>query len=247
MKRLCGKLVQTVGLRSDIIRAGLMVRDMQPSLRLYYAPDNASLCVRLLLERLGMAYETALVDRRVNGQKSPDYLALNPNGVIPTLVCGTEPVTETGAILLWLADQHPGTVFPAIDADDRAQALSCLFWLSNTVHPNLRHIFYAPQYGADARNIRHVAKETVPRHLDIAAQMLPLINRYDALACYFVPILRWISVYGRLTWEHRPALVACAKAFEARAFAQVAAAAEGLGRTPFSDPAPANPLQGSAT
>ena len=56
---------------------------MTNPLTLYYAPDNASLCVRLALLEIGLQFDTVLVDRAVQGQKSPDYLAVNPNGLIP--------------------------------------------------------------------------------------------------------------------------------------------------------------------
>ena len=52
---------------------------------LHFAPDNASLCIRLALEELRLPYQTALVDRDINAQRSPAYLALNPNGLIPVL------------------------------------------------------------------------------------------------------------------------------------------------------------------
>ena len=80
--------------------------------RLHYAPDNASLIVRLALEELGRPYETVLVDRRAKAQRSPAYLALNPAGRIPTLETPDGPISETGAILLWLADRH-GALAPA--------------------------------------------------------------------------------------------------------------------------------------
>jgi len=53
--------------------------------RLHYAPDNASLIVRLVLEDLGVPYETVLVNRAAGGQREAPYLALNPNGLIPVL------------------------------------------------------------------------------------------------------------------------------------------------------------------
>ena len=73
---------------------------------LHYAPDNASLIVRLALEELGVPYHALLVDRRKNAQKSKAYLALNPSGRIPVLETMDGPIFETGAILMWLVDQH---------------------------------------------------------------------------------------------------------------------------------------------
>ena len=58
---------------------------MTSPLRLHYAPDNASLCVRLALDAVGAPFQTVLVDRAARGQKSQRYLALNPNGLIPVL------------------------------------------------------------------------------------------------------------------------------------------------------------------
>ena len=169
---------------------------MTDPLRLHYAPDNASLCVRLLLERLEIPYQTELVDRRNTGQKAPDYLVLNPNGLIPTLITPTGPMFETGAILLWLADQHPGTVFPAIDDPARAKALTWLFWMSNTLHLSLRHIFYPDQYSPDPKALRKMAKERVQTLLHIADANIAEIAPQTAITCYLAPMLRWVVLYG---------------------------------------------------
>ena len=53
---------------------------------LYYAPGAASLLVHWLLIELGVPHELRLVDTKAGQQKSPEYLALNPNGVVPTLI-----------------------------------------------------------------------------------------------------------------------------------------------------------------
>lgn len=224
---------------------------MTKPLILHYAPDNASLCVRLLLEAMDMPFETQLVDRSAQGQKAPAYLALNPNGLIPTLVTPKGPMFETGAILLWLADQKPGTVFPTPDDPARARALTWLFWLSNTLHPCLRHIFYADQYSLDPKGVRAMAKANAPKLLDIAEANAEEITAHTALSCYLAPILRWLVLYGgRPGWlalDNWAQLQALTQTFEATPLAQRAALAEGLGPKPFSQPAPPNPPEGSAT
>jgi glutathione S-transferase len=75
---------------------------------LHYAPDNASLVVRLALEELGVPYRTALVDRAAQAQEGAAYRALSPTGLIPALETPEGAIFETGAILLWLADRHGG-------------------------------------------------------------------------------------------------------------------------------------------
>ena len=74
---------------------------------LHYAPDNASLIVRLALEEAGLPYRSALVDRAARAQDSAAYRALNPTGLIPTLATPQGPISETAAILLWLSEAHP--------------------------------------------------------------------------------------------------------------------------------------------
>ena len=73
---------------------------MKPEYRLHYAPDNASLVIRLVLEELGQPYETLLVDRRAEAQNSPEYRALNPNGLIPVLETPDGPLFETAQFTL---------------------------------------------------------------------------------------------------------------------------------------------------
>lgn len=227
---------------------------MTKNLRLYYAPDNASLCVRLALQELDVDYETELVDRREQAHKSPSFLALNPNGLIPVLQTESGPIFETGAILLWLAETH-GRLMPAVGSPKRMYALQWMLWLSNTLHPTLRTLFYPAQYADGDHGPTHrMAKQRLTAHLDLlsAAKTADWLESDlpSALACYLAPMLRWAALYGEgNTWfdlSHWPRLYTFAKRFEARDSAQQAALAEGLGQTPFSRPYPCNPPEGSA-
>ncbi|MCF7697918.1 glutathione S-transferase family protein [Loktanella sp. M215] len=220
------------------------------SLRLHYAPDNASLCVRLALEFAGQDYSTVLVDRTRNAQRDPDYLALNPAGLIPALETPSGPIFETGAILLWLADRHPGSLCPAPDDAARGQALSWLFWLSNTLHATLRTLFYPEQYlPAAPASLRHAARHRAATHLDLLERHW--VPDHVLHMCYLAPLLRWPALYGGPTdWydlRHWPRLHRFAQVFEESAPALRAARAEGLGPTPFSAPVLPDPPEGSAT
>ncbi|SMY09520.1 glutathione S-transferase family protein [Flavimaricola marinus] len=219
------------------------------TLRLHYAPDNASLCIRLALEAGGFAYETALVDRRRHGHKAPAYLALNPNGLIPVLETPQGALFETGAILLWLADQRPGQMFPVPDAPDRGPALTWLFWMANTLHPTLRTCFYPHLYGSDPKDIRANALARLAAQLDLV-EAAPQAYASTLARCYLAPLLRWAVIYAEaepaLDLARWPALRAMAAAFETTPAALAAARAEGLGPAPFSDPRLPNPPEGSA-
>lgn len=73
-----------------------------------------------VLEEIGKPFELALVARTRDQHKSPEYLALNPNELIPVLVDGDLVLYETDAICLHLADTHPARLAPALGAPERA-------------------------------------------------------------------------------------------------------------------------------
>lgn len=221
---------------------------------LHYAPDNASLIVRLVLDGAGIPYRTILVDRARRAQDHPAYRALNPTGLIPTLETPLGPVSETGAILLWLSDLHH--LGPDPVAAERPQFLKWLFFLSNSAHADLRQIFYPHQYapvdGLAAH--REITSERMLNHfalLDAAAARHPqLFAPGRPLGVYAVTLARWSALYppeGPVWFDlyRFPALLALAQAQEARVETPVVARAEGLGSHPFTRPEQPNPPEGS--
>ena len=237
-------------------------RRMTHVLRLHYAPDNASLIIRITLEELGVPYDCVLVDRANSAQRAPDYLALNPNGLIPTLETPDGPIFETGAILLWLADRH-AALAPAPDTPDRAGFLKWLFFVANTLHPALRMLFYPEKYvGPDAAaqdtlgSINRAALAGHLHKLDAAASDIPRwlgADQPSILDIYVAACLRWMALYpvaADKSWfdlTAYPALYQLAISLESRASVRAAQAAEGLGPTPFTAPHYATPPEGSAT
>ena len=143
-----------------------------PMLRLHYHPGNASFAPHVLLRELGAAHELVLVDRAAQGHKSPAYLALNPNGLIPVLEAEGTVLYETAAILLHLADTHPGAgLAPACGTPARAELYKWLFWLSNTLQATLIHYFYpermvAPGNADGAAQVKAAAEARVGTLLD---------------------------------------------------------------------------------
>lgn len=219
--------------------------------------------IRLALEEIGLPYDTVLVDRSVRAHKSQAYLRLNPNGLIPVLETPQGPLFETGAILLWLADTH-GRMAPAPDSPERGHVLKWLFFLSNTLHPALRMVFYPDQHvGADkpARSaLRRHMKGEITRHLDTLEALAATKPRWlggdtlSILDVYLVPMLRWIPLYStapdRAGWvdlTRWPHLHAIAARLDHCKAAKAAIDAEGLGARPFTDPQYPNPPEGSVT
>lgn len=232
---------------------------MTPDYCLHYAPDNASLVIRLALEELGVDYETALVDRASHAQRSAAYKALNPSGKIPTLETPDGPISETAAILLYLADRH-GVLAPSATAPDRAAFLKWLFFISNTLHPALRMLFYTQTYVGNDQAAKKAlvihARKHVQDGLDQLEAVLgtaphwfgqetPSILDFYAAGCW-----RWVQVYppGYTAWmtpASWPKLLQNFTRLEARPSALKVATAEGLGAHPFSAPAVPNPPEGT--
>ncbi len=118
---------------------------------LYYSPGSASMVVHLALLELAVPHELRLVDLEARAHKDPDYLRLNPNGLVPTLIVDGAPVFECAALLLLLGERHPEAgLAPAAGDPRRAHYLQWTVHLTNTVMPAFRQWFY-PQDFAPAQ------------------------------------------------------------------------------------------------
>lgn len=209
-------------------------------LRLHYHPTDASMAPHMLLEELGVPFTLALVDRANRAHKAPEYLRLNPNGLIPVLEDGEAVLFETAAILLHLADGHSaaGLAPPPGDAL-RPRFLTWLFWLSNSLHPTLGVFFY-PERWSDATDARAVAAARAQAEaragalLELLDQELArhggpwlLGERYSALEPYALMLARWTRHFARPAREY-PHLGPYLQRILARPAVQRAYATEGI-------------------
>jgi glutathione S-transferase len=136
---------------------------------LHYYPGNASFAPHVLLHELGVPFELSLVDRTQAAHKTPAYLKLNPNGLIPVLVDGDLVLYETAAICLHLADIHPAAALaPPFGSIERAHCYKWLMWLTNTVQANLIHYFYGDRL-VDAGNAEGAAQVKAHAQAKVAA------------------------------------------------------------------------------
>ncbi len=116
-------------------------------MQLHYYPSTAAMVPHILLEEIGAPFERVLVDRPGNAHKAPEYLRLNPNGLLPVLVDGEHVVYETAAIVLHLCDAHPQAgLAPAIGSWERAHFYQWLMWLTNTLQASLIVYFYPERW-----------------------------------------------------------------------------------------------------
>ena len=110
---------------------------------LYYMPGAASFVVHWLLIEAGAPHELKRLDGEAREHKAPAYLKLNPNGVVPTLIVDGQPVYESAALALLLAERHPAAgLAPAPGSGGRAAYLQWMLHLANTFQPAYRNWFY---------------------------------------------------------------------------------------------------------
>ena len=104
-------------------------------LKLYYAPDTCALASHIALEEAGASYETVRIDFVSGEQREPAYLAINPHGRVPALVTDRGVLTETPAILAFIARSFPEAGLAPLDdafAFGRVQAFNS--YLCSTAH-----------------------------------------------------------------------------------------------------------------
>ena len=104
-------------------------------LKLYYAPGTCALASHIALEEAGADYSAVRLDFKSNQQQSPEYLKVNPKGRVPALVTDKGVVTETPAILAYVAQTfRTAKLAPLDDAFAFAQAQSFNNYMCATVH-----------------------------------------------------------------------------------------------------------------
>jgi glutathione S-transferase len=104
-------------------------------LQLYYAPGTCALASHIALEEAGHAYAAERVDFKTNQQNSPEYLAINSKGRVPALVTDRGVLTETPAILAFIAQSFPSAkLAPLDDSFAFAQAQAFNSYLCSTAH-----------------------------------------------------------------------------------------------------------------
>ena len=204
--------------------------------RLYYYPGNASLAPHVLLEEAGADYELVLVDRARQAQKDPEYLRLNPNGRIPTLVAGDAVLFEAAAICLHLADHHPGAeLAPAVGSPERSHFYKWLVFLTNTVQAHYMAYRYPEKHTSDPNGLDGV-REMEGRNamaafgvLDQALGPGPFVlgERYSACDPYLLMLAMWARRLP-VPPASLPRLRACLDATAARPAVRRTFAAEGL-------------------
>jgi glutathione S-transferase len=118
------------------------------------------------LAEIGVEYELVRIERD-ESRTDPGYLALNPLGVVPTLVDGDVVVTESAAILFYLADRYPET---RLAPENRVPYYVWLVFMTNTLQTTLFRLMYPEQFGGGA--VGQVAATQAAGHFDLIDRSL---------------------------------------------------------------------------
>ena len=103
--------------------------------KLYYSPGSCALASHIALQEAGAAYTTERIDFKSNRQNSPEYLAVNPKGRVPAMVTDRGILTETPAMLAYIAQSFPlAKLAPLDDPFAFAEVQSFNSYLCSTVH-----------------------------------------------------------------------------------------------------------------
>jgi glutathione S-transferase len=128
----------------------------------YYAPHSSAVRTHWALEELGVPYEGVKLDLKAGDTKRPEFLKLNPNGKVPTLVDGGVIYYESAAINIYLGEKYGVTrgLWPAAGTPGHGLAMSWLVWSAATLLEAAGRIMYntMPEIPDDLKNAGQAEK-----------------------------------------------------------------------------------------
>jgi glutathione S-transferase len=109
------------------------------ALTLYFVPGASSMAPHIALHEVGAAFEARALSLARQEQRAADYLRINPEGKVPTLLVDGRPLTEVAAILFYLARTFPAAeLLPQGDPEAEARVVSWMSFIAATIHPARR-------------------------------------------------------------------------------------------------------------
>jgi len=152
---------------------------------LYGAPGSASTAAHLALEEASAAYEFKHVDLEKREHETPEYLKLNPNGKVPTLIIdGRFAIYESAAILAFIADRHPEAgLAPATTDLARGLYYQWIMHMTNTLQPAIMRYYRPERHSTDAAAASGIKEKA---RLEIAALWEQIDRHLGAQGPYFL-------------------------------------------------------------
>lgn len=201
---------------------------------LFYFPGACSLASHIVLEELAEPFEAVKVDVLAGEQHQASFRAINPHGKVPALATEHGVLTETPAILGWLAGKRPELGLLPSDPFTRAQALSVAAWLSSSMHPAFARIWRGSTLTDDSNawpSLKAKAESTLLEHFAELEHRLTdtiwMFGDFSVIDAYVLVMRRWGSRAG-FDMSAYPALLAHGQRMAARPSVERALAREGI-------------------
>jgi glutathione S-transferase len=174
-------------------------------MKLYFAKGTCALASHIALEEAGAEYSAVRINFAAHEQRSPEYLAINPKGRVPTLVTDWGTLTETPAMLAFIAQSFPKAQLAPLDDPFRfAEVQAFNSYLCSTVHVAHAHRMRGTRWADDPVAIEAM-KRKVPESMSacfdlIESKMLkgPWVMGEDYTICdpYLFTIGQWLEGDG---------------------------------------------------
>lgn len=143
-----------------------------PSIQIYGAPVGSSFRPHWMLHELGLEYERMPLDMTKGEHKQPAYLAVNPAGQVPTMVYDGMVLTESAAIVHYLAEKHAPEMFGPMNAESHAQLLRWQLFTLLNINPNFTTLALKNWGMPQGEAAEAKAHDNLKRYLPVLEQWL---------------------------------------------------------------------------
>ncbi len=173
-------------------------------MQLCYAPGTISIAVAIALEEAGLTYEPVKIDMANKEQTKPAYHRINPKGRVPALVVGDDILTETGALLDYIADLAPEAALRPKDALQQARMREVMYYLASTMHVNHAHKMRGSRWANQQSSFDDMTAK-VPETMAASAAYIsenglkgPFVlgDKISLADCYLFVVCNWLEGDG---------------------------------------------------
>lgn len=197
-------------------------------LKFYYAPGTCALAVHIALAETGAVFEAIALDFSAKQQQTPDFLKINSKGRVPVLVIDQGVLTETPALLAFIAQSYPeAELAPLNNPFEFARIQAFNNYLASTVHVAHAHKLRGNRWADKPASLEDMFRK-VPENMSHLMQTIedtmfagPWVMGDDYTICdpYLYTIARWLEA-DRVDVKKFPKIAAHMNRVEARAAVQ---------------------------
>ena len=173
-------------------------------MQLYYAPGTISVAVAIALEEAGLDYEAVKIDFANKEQLSPAYAQINPKARVPALAVEGGILTETGALLDYIADVAPEASLRPSDPVVCARMREVMYYLASTMHVNHAHKMRGSRWASKTSSYKDMQAKVPQTMADSCAHLsqyglrgpFVLGDEVSLADCYLYVVCTWLKGDG---------------------------------------------------